>query len=65
MKSGYSYACCDYPEMESCPGKFVAETKDELWQVMEVHARLAHGEDPSDWSNEDRAFIEGLIKTEG
>jgi len=49
--------------MESCPGQFVTETKDELWQVMEVHAKVAHGEDPSDWSDEDRAFIDGLIKT--
>jgi len=49
--------------MESCPGQFVTETKDELWQVMEVHPKVAHGEDPSDWSDEDRAFIDGLIKT--
>ncbi len=60
----YSYACKDYPEMDSCPGKVVAETKEEVWKLMELHAKEAHGEDPNDWSAEDRAFLGDLIREE-
>ena len=63
MNTTYSYACKDYPEMEACPGHFVAETEDELWKLMELHASVAHGEDHSAWSAEDRAYLETLIKT--
>jgi len=58
----YSYACKDYPGMESCPGKVTAETKDEVWQLMELHARVAHGEDPAAWSAADREDLGKLIK---
>lgn len=64
MTNAYSYACKDYPGMEVCPGKVVAETKDELIKLMELHAVVAHGEDPSTWSEEDRAFLMTLIKSE-
>jgi hypothetical protein len=47
MKTAYSYACKDYPGMESCPGRFVAETKDEVFRLAELHAAVAHGEDPA------------------
>ncbi len=63
MTTTYSYACKDYPEMEACPGAFTAETESELWQLMEVHAVVAHGEDPASWSAADRAYIGTLIKT--
>ena len=63
MKTTYSYACRDYPEMEECPGNFVAETEDELWKLIELHASVAHGEDPTAWSREDRAYLQTLIKT--
>ena len=62
MTKFYSYACSDYPGMEDCPGKVQAETESELWQLLEIHGKLAHGEDPSDWSDEDRAQIKALIK---
>jgi hypothetical protein len=55
------YACKDYPEMEWCPGTFEATTEAELWQHIETHASVAHGEDPADWGDEDRAFIGTLI----
>jgi hypothetical protein len=62
MTTAYSYACKDYPEMETCPGYVAAETKDEVWKLMELHAVVAHGEDPSAWSDDDRAFLKTLIK---
>ncbi len=64
MKTIYSYACKDYPGMEACPGQFTAETEDELWKLMELHASVAHGEDPAAWPAEDVAQCKALIKTE-
>ena len=63
MSSEFSYACKDYPETESCPGHFVAETEDEIWKLMELHASVAHGEDPGKWSNGDREYLKTLIKS--
>ena len=39
--TAYAFACGDYPGMEGCPGKFQAETEDELNQLIETHARIA------------------------
>ncbi len=64
MASTYSYACKDYPGMDACPGYFVAETEDEIWKMMELHAATAHGENPSEWSNDDRHYLKTLIKGE-
>lgn len=64
MASRYSYACRDYPGMESCPGAFTTETEDELLKVIELHASVAHGEDPDGWSDEDRAHLRTLIRSE-
>ena len=64
MTTAYSYACKDYPGMEACPGKVTAETQDEVLKLVEVHAVVAHGEDPADWSDEDRTFRRTLIKSE-
>ena len=64
MKTSYSYACKDYPGMEDCPGHVVAATEDEVWKLMELHASVAHGEDPSAWSDEDRAYLKTLIRIE-
>jgi hypothetical protein len=50
--------------MEACPGYVRAETVDEVWQLMELHASVAHGEDPAAWTDEDRAQLKALIKTE-
>ncbi len=65
MSTIYSYTCKDYPGMEACPGRFHAETEDELWQHMELHASVAHQEDPAKWTAEDRAQLKNLIKIEG
>ena len=64
MAATYSYACKDYPGMETCPGHFVAETEDEIWKLMELHASTAHSEDPSEWSSDDRQYLKTLIKNE-
>ncbi len=64
MTNAFSYACKDYPGMEDCPGKITAATEGEIMKLMELHAVVAHGEDPSSWSEEDRAFLATLIKPE-
>jgi Protein of unknown function (DUF1059) len=64
MKRTYAYACKDYPGMEECPGRFVAETEDEIWKLIELHAAVAHGEDPAAWTAEGRAQLKTLIRTE-
>nr|WP_292503038.1 DUF1059 domain-containing protein [Mesorhizobium sp.] len=48
--------------METCPGRFEAETEEELWKHIELHASVAHKEDPALWSSEDRAQVEALIR---
>jgi hypothetical protein len=62
MPNTYAYACKDYPGMEACPGHFIAETEGEVWRLMELHAALAHGEDPATWSDDDKTFLKTLIK---
>jgi hypothetical protein len=64
MKATYSYACTDYPGMEGCPGRFYADSENEIWKLIEVHAAIAHGEDPAAWTAQDRAYLETLIKRE-
>ncbi|MGI9482973.1 MAG: DUF1059 domain-containing protein [Hyphomicrobiales bacterium] len=49
--------------MEACPFHITTETEGELWKLVEVHAAHAHGEDPGQWSDEDRAYLKTLIKT--
>ena len=63
MAATYSYACRDCEGMETCPASFVAETKDELWKLIELHASIAHGESEADWTAEVRDYIGSLIKT--
>jgi predicted small metal-binding protein len=58
----YSYACADCEGMESCPAKFVAETKEEVMKLTELHAEIAHGEDANQWDQETRGYIQTLIK---
>ena len=60
--TAYAFACGDYPGMEGCPGKFQAETEDELNQLIETHARIAHGEDVSAWSDEEKSQVRALIR---
>ena len=63
MATTYSYACKEFPGMEECPGQFTAETEDELWKLIELHASIAHGEDPAAWPAEDVTQLKALIKT--
>jgi len=62
MNKAYSYACRDCEGMEACPASVVAETKDELWQLIGHHARMAHEENPADWDQETKDYLESLIK---
>ncbi len=58
----YSYACADCEGMESCPGKVVAETENELWQLLALHAKLAHDENASAWDDKTRTYLKTLVK---
>jgi predicted small metal-binding protein len=57
----YTYACAEFPGMEECPGKFTAATQEELWKLMELHGREAHGENPDEYSEDDRRQVQQLI----
>ena len=48
--------------MEACPGQVVASTEEEVCKLMELHAVIAHGEDPSQYSDEDWKYLKTLIK---
>jgi len=39
--ASYTYACKDYPGMDSCPGTFESQAQDELWKHIELHAAAA------------------------
>jgi predicted small metal-binding protein len=65
MTKTYSYACADFPGMEACPAHFTTETEDQLWNVINLHAKEAHGEDPSEWPAEDIATVKNTIKVDG
>ena len=58
----YAYACADCEGMETCPGKVVAETAEEVMKLVELHAKIAHDEDASKWDEETRSYIQSLIK---
>lgn len=58
----YSFSCSDFPGMEGCPGHFVAESREEVRKLAELHAAIAHGEDPAQWSDEDKAMVAELIR---
>ncbi|QIA22010.1 MULTISPECIES: DUF1059 domain-containing protein [unclassified Mesorhizobium] len=58
----YSYRCRDYPGNETCPASFTAATEAEVMKHVELHGRIAHGEDPEQWSPEDRQQVQKLIR---
>jgi len=60
--TGYSYACADCEGMEACPAKVVAETEEEVWELMKLHAKIAHDEDASEWDDETQTYLKTLIK---
>jgi len=64
MTTIYSYACRDCQGMETCAGRFYAETEEEVWRHMELHASMAHQEDPTAWSDEDVDYLKSLIRAE-
>jgi len=50
--------------MEGCPFHVVTEAEDEIRKIMELHAAIAHAEDPGEWSGEDRQYLKTLMKSE-
>ncbi len=62
MTKAYSYHCKDCEGMEAWPGSVVAETHEELWELIGHHARIAHGENADDWDDETVAYLKTLIK---
>ena len=63
MTDAFSYSCRDCEGMEACPASVVAETKDEVWKLIELHAQVAHDENPADWDDETREYLGTLIKS--
>ena len=62
MADAFSYSCSDCEGMEACPASVVAETKNEVWKLIELHARVAHNENAADWDQETREYLGTLIK---
>lgn len=58
----YNYKCAEFPGMEACPASLAVATREELWRHVELHGTLAHGEDPSAWTDEDRRQIQLIIE---
>ena len=63
MANAFSYACRDCEGMEACPASVVAETKNEVWKLIELHAQVAHEENPADWDGETREYLATLIRS--
>ena len=63
MTKAYSYSCRHCEGMEACPASLVAETKHEVWTLMELHAQVAHEENPADWEGETREYLATLIRS--
>lgn len=61
MTKAYSYSCRHCEGMEACPASIVAETKEELWEMIGHHARTAHAENPGDWDQETEEYLNSLI----
>jgi predicted small metal-binding protein len=47
--------------MEACPASFTAESASEVMKHVELHAEVAHGEDPKQWSQNDKDQLQKLI----
>ncbi len=62
MTKACSHAGRDCEGMEACPASVTSETKDEVWQLMGHHARIAHHENPDDWDQETRDYLYTLFR---
>jgi hypothetical protein len=60
----FSYVCRELTRMESCRGEFYAATEEELLQHMDLHAKVAHQQDPSAWPAEVTAAVRAVIRTD-
>jgi hypothetical protein len=48
--------------MEACPASITAETKEEVRELMRLHARMAHDENPDAWDEATVDYLETLIR---
>ncbi|MBE1284897.1 MAG: DUF1059 domain-containing protein [Rhodobacteraceae bacterium] len=62
MADAFTYACRDCEGMEACPASVTAETEEEVWRLMQLHAQVAHNEDPAEWTRETRDYLATLIR---
>lgn len=62
MTNAYAYSCRECEGMEACPASIVAATQEEVWRLMELHAKVAHGEDPAEWDADTRDYLGTLVK---
>jgi hypothetical protein len=58
----YRYDCRALPGMEDCAGSFTTSTQGELEQHLDLHAREAHDQDPSQWPEEVQASVRSVIR---
>ena len=65
MSSAYSYACRDCEGMEACPASVVAETKEEVWKLIELHAQVTYGENPAEWDKDTKDYFGTHTKLRG
>lgn len=54
MTDAFSYACRDCGDIQACPVNVTGESKNEVWQPMAHHARIAHSENPESWDRQIR-----------
>jgi predicted small metal-binding protein len=57
----YTDRCGDYPGMEACLASFTAESTSEVMKHVELHAEVTHGEDPKQWSQDDRNQLQKTL----
>ncbi|MGR3624174.1 DUF1059 domain-containing protein [Pseudophaeobacter sp.] len=62
MSNAFRYACSDCEGMEACRASVIAETREEVWELIKLHARIAHGESEADWDTATRTYLDTLIK---
>lgn len=62
MTNAFAYRCRDCEGMAACPASVTAESREEVWKLIELHAKLAHDEDAGDWDKETRSYLATLIK---
>ena len=61
-QTSHSSTLLSSPDLEIFKTFSIHFFEEEVWKLMETHAREAHGEDPGEWSADDRKYLGTLIK---